>query len=101
VAGTALEAVGRLWSNRSGASASLPDVRFAILFGAGASYGCGTTRPHRVPLGKGLYDELRSRYPETWGSQIKPDEDAAFRQEPPFESDCSGHAVGSLWVGGD
>jgi hypothetical protein len=42
--------------------------RLAFLFGAGASYGAGSVLPHPPPLGDGLYDELRSAFPTTWGN---------------------------------
>lgn len=60
-------------------------MRLAILFGAGASFGCGATAPRPIPLGRDLYEELRGCFPETWGKLITDAEGAAFRAEPPFE----------------
>jgi hypothetical protein len=42
--------------------------RIAFLFGAGASTGAGDVDPFPPPLGGGLYDELLSQFPETWGA---------------------------------
>lgn len=39
-----------------------------FLFGAGASYGCGGTRPERPPLGFQLFNILRQNYPASWGA---------------------------------
>lgn len=60
-------------------------MRLAILFGAGASFGCGATVPRPIPLGGGLYEELRDCFPETWDKLITEAEGAAFRAEPSFE----------------
>ena len=38
-----------------------------VLFGAGASHGCGKVVPNTAPLGNELYDRLRSRFPNRWG----------------------------------
>ncbi|MFW9889627.1 MAG: hypothetical protein ACFFER_15670 [Candidatus Thorarchaeota archaeon] len=38
-----------------------------LFFGAGASYGAGSVYPKPPPLGAQLYNELRSRFPKTWG----------------------------------
>ena len=39
-----------------------------VLFGAGASYGCGNVYPNSPPLGGGLYLELQKSYPRSWGN---------------------------------
>jgi hypothetical protein len=44
------------------------------------------------PLGGELYRELRSAFPDSWGTLISADEEEAFRQEPPFEK-----GMGRLW----
>jgi hypothetical protein len=61
-------------------------VSTVFLFGAGASYGCGNAVPSPPPLGAGLYDELRAVFPNTWGALPTPEEDKAFRGDPPFEA---------------
>jgi hypothetical protein len=71
-------------------------MRLAVLLGAGASYGCGPVTPTAPPLGAQLYDALRDRFPETWGTLITPDEDTAFRSDPPFEK-----GMGELWETND
>jgi hypothetical protein len=66
--------------------------RVAILFGAGASFGCGAVSPSVPPLGAQLYEGLQEEYPDTWGRLITADEDAAFRADPPFEQ-----GMGMVW----
>ena len=39
-----------------------------VLFGAGATYGAGGVLPSAPPLGTGLYRELASMFPTTWGN---------------------------------
>lgn len=41
---------------------------FAVLVGAGASYGAGLVAPEPPPLGDALYGWLRKGFPDTWGS---------------------------------
>ena len=41
-------------------------VRFAFLFGAGASFGAGALLPEPPPLGADLYIKLRSAFPQPW-----------------------------------
>ncbi len=41
--------------------------RFAVLFGAGASFGA-VDPPYRPPLGAGLFEQLVSACPATWGA---------------------------------
>jgi hypothetical protein len=60
-------------------------MQLAVLFGAGASYGCGTVMPGRIPLGRELFGELCREFPQTWGTLITPRERDAFREDPPFE----------------
>lgn len=43
-------------------------VETVVLFGAGASYGAGDIVPNPPPLGGGLFSELRSTFPFSWGS---------------------------------
>lgn len=38
-----------------------------MLFGAGASYGCGDAAPENPPLGTQLFDELVRCYSASWG----------------------------------
>jgi len=70
----------------------------AILFGAGASFGCGDVDPCPPPLGAGLFPSLRRIYP-TWRSV--PDEAAALFEQH-FESGMAeiiekyGYSVGPL-----
>jgi len=42
-------------------------VENLILVGAGASYGAGNVDPHQPPLGKDLFDKLKSEMPDPWG----------------------------------
>jgi hypothetical protein len=42
------------------------DILF--FFGAGASFGAGSTLPEQPPLGVGLYSALGDLYPSSWGS---------------------------------
>jgi hypothetical protein len=46
------------------------DMKLAILFGAGASYGSIGVEPEAPPLGSGLYEKLRDRFHRTWGTLI-------------------------------
>jgi len=39
-----------------------------VLFGAGASYGCGNVFPKSPPLGGSLFQELQKLYPMSWGN---------------------------------
>lgn len=48
-----------------------------ILFGAGASAGCGPVVPERPALGSELYSRLRSLYPQSWGA-LPPETRTAF-----------------------
>jgi hypothetical protein len=72
-------------------------MRF-VLFGAGASYGCGDVLPKKPPLGRDLFPVLRRIYP-TWRS-IPQETSALF--ETHFESGMAdvieryGFAVGPL-----
>ncbi|MBX0325577.1 hypothetical protein EGH21_21365 [Halomicroarcula sp. F13] len=43
-------------------------VQNLILVGAGASYGAGDIVPNQPPLGGGLFAELESTFPNTWGA---------------------------------
>ncbi len=43
-------------------------MKFAILTGAGASYGAGKLVPKAPPLGGNLYEELAKRFPSSWGN---------------------------------
>ena len=43
-------------------------MRFAFLTGAGASHGAGKLYPEPPPLGAGLFVELASQFPASWGS---------------------------------
>ena len=45
-----------------------PNRSFAVLVGAGASYGAGHLKPGPPPLGDELYAWLRKLYPGTWGA---------------------------------
>jgi hypothetical protein len=60
---------------------STPSV--AILFGAGATYGCADVRPERTPLGGQLYERLQQAFPDSWGS-LPPELASDF--EADFES---------------
>lgn len=42
-----------------------------LVFGAGASYGCGRVRPEAPPLGTGLFEALARSFPGTWGGLPK------------------------------
>jgi hypothetical protein len=70
-----------------------------VLFGAGASYGCGQAVPSQPPLGPGLYPALRQLYPEIWGA-LPRDLDETFIAD--FEAGmlalvaADGHAVAPL-----
>lgn len=57
-------------------------MRLAFLIGAGASYGAGPVHPHQPPLGRGLFGELKTFCPRTWG-RIKGARASLF--EPDFE----------------
>lgn len=43
-------------------------MKFAFLTGAGASYGAGRLLPKPPPLGVGLYEDLASEFPDSWGN---------------------------------
>jgi hypothetical protein len=43
------------------------DVKSVVLFGAGASHGCGGIVPYPPPLGGGLYADLARHYPDWRG----------------------------------
>ena len=73
--------------------ADAPELDRVILFGAGASYGCGGVYPHPPPLSNALYSRLVEAYPASWGSltserKIQFDAnfehgmDQAWREEP-------------------
>src|ERR1022692_67688 len=42
--------------------------RFAVLLGAGASYGAWDDHASTPPLGDSLFEYLVARFPKTWGS---------------------------------
>lgn len=70
---------------------------YAVLFGAGASFGAGDISPHPPLLGSQLYDCLIEAYPSTWGTLVQPDEDAALRDpEIPLEK-----GMGLIWERND
>jgi hypothetical protein len=70
---------------------------YAVLFGAGASFGAGDISPHSPPLGDKLYDSLIAAYPSSWGALVQPDEDAALRDpDIPFE-----RGMGLIWEHND
>jgi hypothetical protein len=70
---------------------------YAVLFGAGASFGAGDVSPHPPPLGSQLYDTLVQAFPSTWGTLVKPDEEIAFRDpDVPFEN-----GMGLIWTRGE
>lgn len=60
-----------------------------MLFGAGASFGSGPTRPSVIPLGKGLYDALVA-FSTAW-ADLPVDADATFKSVEGFEA-------GMAWV---
>jgi hypothetical protein len=64
-------------------------MRQVVLFGAGASKGCGDAYPCPPPLGFELYDALRVSYPNSWGA-LPPELDRMFRDD--FET-----AMETLW----
>jgi hypothetical protein len=70
---------------------------YAVMFGAGASFGAGDVSPHAPPLGSQLYDALIDAFPSTWGALIEPDEEAALRHpDVPFEK-----GMGLIWARND
>jgi hypothetical protein len=55
-------------------------MRFAFLFGAGASRGAGSVVPVPPPLGAELYDSLRIAFPKSWGA-LDGATDTLFRRD--------------------
>lgn len=51
-----------------------------ILFGAGASHGCGDILPEPPPLGRQLFDKLTHCYPPSWGKLPKGVREAFLRE---------------------
>lgn len=60
-----------------------------VLFGAGASHGAGGVLPTAPPLGAGLYRELASVFPTTWG-------DFSSSLKGQFRADFE-EGMGALW----
>jgi hypothetical protein len=59
---------------------SRPARRFAVLVGAGASFGAGHVTPEPPPLGDQLYTWLRKAYSATWGA-VDGELDVRFREK--------------------
>jgi hypothetical protein len=56
--------------------------KLTVLFGAGASYGCGYSDiSKRPPLGYQLFDELVKEYPNSWGKYVPADLKEIFRSD--------------------
>jgi hypothetical protein len=76
------------------------DVESVVLFGAGASFGCGSrVRPYAPPLGGNLYADLAKRYPQDWGAlptDIRKEFEEDFERGMLTLVEKHGHSVGPL-----